>query len=1164
MSFIKPLNYLNHYHRGYKDKIFSNEILKDFTDKLKQILEDKSRSEENLKNAISTDILVKLFNYETTADFNNIDLCIKRNDIVNVIFEFKSSKVQKLGDIKQSKALHETIWYFHKIDNNENIKNVVISNGFKWFFIDPKNYNKFEQLCKKYKNDQLNIDKTDQLYRKIGEKINNDGIDFDYTEIDLTTNTKDEPYKLLYKFLYKDFLLRDFTYKDSNELNSKFYTELLYILGLKESRQKGKLVIIENGITGSLSYLIKNCLDNATELESILNILTIWLNRIIFLKLFDSQLFTFTKSSFFNSSMIKSWGELNELFFNILGKPIPQRMQSNKFKDIPYLNSSLFERTIYESTCGNISNLNNDCKIQIKSNSVLQKNKNYPKQIPLLKYMLDFFDCYNFTQINSDTREIISTSVLGLIFEKLNGYKDGSYFTPSVITEYMAKDCITQLVIDKFNEKYNLQCTSLDDLKEYLSKYSYIKKSKNEFNRIFNSIRIIDIAVGSGHFLVSCLNYLVYLKYELGLLNSSVLKGCRLAILNDNLTILRSNGIDTFIYKRNDKTDLEIQKHIFETKASIIQNCLYGSDINPKSVEICCLRLWIELLKNAYYKTTDLKNSEMETLPNIDINIRCGNSILNVAHPKIDETFINRIEFQMSYFDFNGYVNLIKKYTNSPSYSEKPKLKKMMRDQRADLITYMKSKNDNIEYMIDFPELLDQQYKFLGFDLVIGNPPYIKEYENRKAFDGLRDSPYYEGKMDIWSFFTCIGIDILKPNGYLSFIAPNNWTTNYGAEIMRNKILADTQIQKIIDFNDYMVFSDASIQTMIFKLKKIKNNSFTVNLDEKIKNYDLHYFKYKSKSSKLLLEEDRFENIKFSNFCNYKHYSQVLNFNNKIIDSILTLIDDDSYYKFSKHEIGQGIVFPQDFLNKDNANKLNEENQCNTFKPKQGIFVLTKNDIASLNLNVKEQCLIKPYYTSNEINNYYVNENCLYLIYTDSKFKDAKLMSDYPNLKNHLDKYSSVITSCNKPYGLHRSRNENLFKNRKIIVKRKCSYRPVFSYSDSDTFVSQTFNIIKTSECDLVFLTGLLNSKLIAFWLKFKGKMQGNNYQVDAGPLMNIPLCINKNITIENDIKTLTEEVIVKKTMKVEILKRIDNLVYQLYGLSCDQQKVIEDNIPDL
>ena len=80
MSFIKPLNYLNHYHRGYKDKIFSNEILKDFTDKLKQILEDKSRSEENLKNAISTDILVKLFNYETTADFNNIDLCIKRND----------------------------------------------------------------------------------------------------------------------------------------------------------------------------------------------------------------------------------------------------------------------------------------------------------------------------------------------------------------------------------------------------------------------------------------------------------------------------------------------------------------------------------------------------------------------------------------------------------------------------------------------------------------------------------------------------------------------------------------------------------------------------------------------------------------------------------------------------------------------------------------------------------------------------------------------------------------------------------------------------------------------------------------------------------------------------------------------------------------------------
>jgi len=128
------------------------------------------------------------------------------------------------------------------------------------------------------------------------------------------------------------------------------------------------------------------------------------------------------------------------------------------------------------------------------------------------------------------------------------------------------------------------------------------------------------------------------------------------------------------------------------------------------------------------------------------------------------------------------------------------------------------------------------------------------------------------------------------------------------------------------------------------------------------------------------------------------------------------------------------------------------------------------------------------------------------LIYTDSSFKNPNSMDNYPNLKKHLDRFFDVITSYNKPYGLHRTREEQFFKGEKIIVQRKCAGQPSFSYSDFDCYVSATFYVIKTNRFNLKYLVGLLNSKLIAFWLKNKGKMQGDNYQLDKEPLLQIPI----------------------------------------------------------
>ena len=182
-------------------------------------------------------------------------------------------------------------------------------------------------------------------------------------------------------------------------------------------------------------------------------------------------------------------------------------------------------------------------------------------------------------------------------------------------------------------------------------------------------------------------------------------------------------------------------------------------------------------------------------------------------------------------------------------------------------------------------------------------------------------------------------------------------------------------------------------------------------------------------------------------------------------------------------------------------------------------------------------------------------------IYTDSSFKDVEKINEYPSIKKHLDKFKKVITTENKPYGLHRSRNPYFFQGEKIIVARKCAI-PTFSYVDFDSYVSATFNVIKTDRVNQIYLTGLLNSRLVAFWLKNKGKMQGGNYQIDKEPILEIPILIGSEKQQKEIISIVDKILEIKKSNpKADISNledQIDNLVYKLYGLNGEEIKVIE------
>jgi adenine-specific DNA-methyltransferase len=593
---------------------------------------------------------------------------------------------------------------------------------------------------------------------------------------------------------------------DSNSLDKRFYSELLHIIGLTETKDGGKKLIgrnlpeerntgtiLEDAIIqleslDKLNRLEKPSQFGNTTQERLFNVgleLSItWINRILFLKLLEAQLITYHKGdksfSFLNLDKIKNYDDLNSLFFQVLARKSEDRNSDVKklFEKVPYLNSSLFEPTDIEQVTLFISNLKDDKTIPIISSTVLkdQSGKKQTGKIPTLEYLFEFLNAYDFSsegseEIQEDNKTLINASVLGLIFEKINGYKDGSFFTPGFITMYMCRETIRKAVVQKFNETKGWNCS---DIKEI---YNKIDDSK-EANTIVNSIKICDPAVGSGHFLVSALNEMIAVKNDLRILQDREgkrLKEYQVEVVNDELIVTDEEG-ELFEYNPNNKESQRIQETLFHEKQTIIENCLFGVDINSNSVKICRLRLWIELLKNAYYKNS----TELETLPNIDINIKCGNSL--ISRFAIDADLKQAL--RKSKWTIDSYKIAVDTYRNAESKEQKremerliadiksdfrseismndPKVKKltkqsgdlfnltnqtqlfeMSKKEKADWnkkvkqltestkkleieieeIKANKIFEDAFEWRFEFPEVLNDDGDFIGFDVVIGNPP---------------------------------------------------------------------------------------------------------------------------------------------------------------------------------------------------------------------------------------------------------------------------------------------------------------------------------------------------------------------------------------------------------------------------------------------------------
>ncbi|EBD1934438.1 class I SAM-dependent DNA methyltransferase [Campylobacter coli] len=1252
---IDEKEFLNPYYR--KKPILEAEL----NEFIKALKDYKTSLENNLKNnedSLVANALSKFFeNLHFECEIKSIhkgnsgmDLALKKDKQIQVIVEAKlpHSKEFFSQSKPNCKALHECILYYLRERKalNSSLKHIIITDFYRFYifkadlFEELFNKNKyFKEAFENFESkNSLFKGNTDEFYKECEKLLSSEkyldsitrkdlfdepslkGVFIDIKPILEQEKPSFSKLKPLFKIFHKDFLLSEFNPNDANSLNNAFYKELLYILGLYESKQNSKLIITkseESKEEQGTFYTAINSKLKEENFETILKLLILWLNRILFLKLIESNLVRFNDDKnlkFLNFKKIPDFDKLSELFFEVLAKEKSTRKKS-EFAYLPYLNSSLFEKQNIENTL-EISSLSNDLKLFYYKNTVLKDDKCKAKkgQVRLLEYLFEFLDSFDFGSDDEQSeilsqKELISSSVLGNVFEKLNGYKEGSFYTPSFITSYMCKESITKVVLDKFNAQFDLDAKDISELRKSLRKED--KKAQKE---LLNSIKICDPAVGSGHFLVSALNCLLSIYDELNLFDEEFY----LEVQNDEILITGRKG-EFIEYKRpstpKDKAHL-IQQELFHTKKDIIENNLFGVDINPNSCEITKLRLWIELLKHSFYQSFDDENyHDLKTLPNIDINIKCGNSLVSYFetgkslnhYPNIKER-INKYkrivkDYKEGFYTDKSHINQeIKNLKISfKNFCFADKFKKEMKsfndkcekyskkygnflavdDENlkffvsANLTLFdfdekeatkefanLKKEYDNIfnlesnhpfEWRFEFPEILDDDGNFKGFDLIIGNPPYIRQEELKELKPHLaKNYKVYKGTSDIYTYFYELGFNVLKENGILSFITSNKYTRAGYGEALREFLLKNVKVLEYTDLNGIKVFDSATVDTSILCFEKSKSK------DNK--------FKYLALSNEIL-KTCAYDIGLYKDFAEFSQ--------NSLSKESFTFSDENtSALKAKIERIGtplkewQGLNIYRGILTGYNE-----------------AFIITTEKRNEILANCKDEAekertakLIRKMLRGRDIKRYSYEWAGLWVINTHNGYKNQNgekveviNIEYYPSLKKHFDEfYPQLEKRTDKgltPYNLRNCAYLDEFEKEKIVWN-PVSGEYLFSYIKEHIFFNNSLFMMTLDVFSLKYILAFMNSNCYKWLITLKTNLiQTGSYAYgvkDKIERLPIPKINSKNEKLANELINLVDEILKAKEQDKnvntqELENKINSLVYKLYNLTEEEIKIIEN-----
>ena len=1193
-----------------------NDPESNYEDSVKALLEDtfyKGKNKIARRKGVNTDL--NIFEDNTTSS----------SPVVLIEMKKPSEKNDMLStENLNKKALHELILYYlfelEGPSHNNAIRYLIASNGYDWFIFEETMFRrlftskKFIQEYKKVNPDGPTFykEKTKAFYAYVAKEIEDKGLTDEISCIHFSLKKWDtmsvRNLSNIYRLLSPYFLLGKRRH-DANDMNDEFYKELLYIIGLEEKSKNGNTTIQrlpeerrEAGslIESTMSWLaVHDELSENEKYNAALELVLTWVNRLLFIKLVESQVISFNswdepeKHSFFNEDKIKTFRHIDDLFFKVLALPKNQRDKevNRNFGDVPYLNSKLFECTCLERHLKTSISFLKVQPIKLYKDTALTDGagRKLKGEWDNISYLIAFLAKYNFGEPRKDdTRELINASVLGKIFEKINGYKDGAVFTPASVTNFICKETLERSVVEKLNVHLGCQCQSLQELRHYIP-----KEGLRQVSDAINEIRVLDPAVGSGHFLVSALNRLIAIKAELGVLldenDQPLTLLCNIGINEDDELEIKY-GSQYFFYKKGVDLPTRIQKALFCEKAAIIEHCLFGVDINPKSVDICQLRLWIELLKNAYYD-----GDELVTLPNIDINIKQGDSLLHnlplnanitetlkshhvtistykevntnyktankqlrkeyndilrniqknilyIGHDKSDRLYGRKakLEKELDKKGFIGYVHPLFHHEEIDDEKTKEEVNKIaaeLEKVNAKIEERKQIYESAFEWRYMFPDVLADDGSFVGFDCIIGNPPYIQLQKMGGVVDEYDKKGYTSfartGDISVLFYEWCMSL--LRKGGYLTFITTNSWMrADYGRKLQKFFEGSDVNPMLLIDFFTFQVFRDVTVRTNILMLQKAENQNrlmcCTVNDNKTFKLKDLgtfyeknkRYYSFAGRASWVFLTEDK----------------------EAFIDSVRKQGVPLSEWNLN---INRGIL-----SGCDDAFWISSEQY---------------KKIVSADEHCKE--ILVPHLRGRNIKQYQIEWEGYYLINSHNGLKEEKLppinINDYKPVKEHLDLfYDRLETRGDKGDTLYNLRNCAYLRDldkKKIIYPNLTTH--IGFYLDTEEYYinAKAYMIVGKH---LGYLTAFFNSAIFRYCFTDDFPIvQGDGRELRKSAFQRIPV---KDVTDEENAEYE------RRVMEIQQMKRegqsteekeheLDLMILAHYGITDQEQqnKILQD-----
>ena len=826
---------------------------------------------------------------------------------------------------------------------------------------------------------------------------------------------------------------------------------------------------------------------------------------------FDNSRF---KDNFFNEVLRKLFCQIN----------IKQEKNS-----LPYLNCAFFDE---------------------------EKFDNYNIIFPssCFKDFFDLFKKYDFStdEYHEKNENKITPESLSYVFENLlEDNKDkGTFYTPKEIVQYMCEESLIAYLGDT---EANRKLVKKFDVADITEKKALLEKLKD--------VKICDPAIGSGAFPMGMLNIL-----------------CRIRMKLESLD--------------------DTSENIVRIKKEIIQKNIYGVDIEAGAVDIARLRFWLSIV---------VDEDKPIPLPNLDYKIMQGNSLLE----------------QYNGVDLSQICN--KFMVSESSACQKKKCKKKQTDDEASLLDLFddtlctpKIMHDAMEYYFSIQQHnLKEQYKdringkvlnciksalkrdditidwenkpfFLwhtyfwdvfqqkgGFDIVIGNPPYIGEKYHRTLFEPVKKSEtmkkYYLGKMDYFYFFFHLTLDMLKLDAVGSFITTNYFPTASGAKKLRTDFKERAELLELCNFGELRLFDKAPGQhNMITLFRKTSSASkscrlidihrkgvFSADIIDGIEQKTLAECVFKSIPQSLLFEGEE----------NYIRISSASG-DGDISESIFRKMTTGNKKLGDIAFVRTGIMGGCDNLNKKNIKYADDTSDM---KVDDGVFVLDSHNVRDMqNINnLKKYSFLKAFYKNSDIGKY-----------STSSVPEKYIIFSAPNtpeeeqqvIKQHLTKYRTIlehIREINKEniglwFLLRRGTNfSEIFECPKIVAPQRSKYN-IFGYHEGEWYASADVYYIShaVEGCSLKFLLGLLNSKLYYYWLYHKGKRKGKNLELYQKPVSSIPIAsVPKGK--QQAIIDLVNEILELKSRDFKIdtgcwEKQIDKLVYSLYGLTDDEIAIVE------